>query len=441
MRYACMIICIFLSCQVNATVHHYTLANGLKVLVKEDHRAPVAVTMLWYNIGSADEPGGITGVSHALEHMMFKGTPKYPLGVFSKTIAGIGGEENAMTNYDYTAYYEKIAATQLPISFELEADRMQNLMLSEEEFKKELKVVQEERRLRTDDNPQALTFERYLATAHLSDPYHHPVIGWMSDLDQMKVGDVMAWYKNFYTPNNAVLVVVGDVNAEHVHKLANLYFGSIPKQAQYIRKQQLEPTDLGPKSVKIQAPAQLPMLMFGYTVPSIKTANEAWEPYALVLIEGILDNDESARLTKNLVRGRHIAAEADVFYDPYMRYQTQFIFYGTPVQTMTVDSLQQAMVKEIKQLQDHLVPVEELQRIKTQIIAQKTYELDSIYGQASELGLLETVGIGWKSAEDYTKNIDAITPEQIQAVAKRYFNEIGMTEAKLFPLSSAQDHP
>src|SRR5262249_25557503 len=154
-------------------------------------------------------------------------TEKYPLGVFSKTIAGVGGQENAFTNYDYTAYFEKVAANQLPISFDLEADRMQNLLLDEAEFNKELNVIREERRLRTDDNPQALAFERYLATAHLTSPYHHPVIGWMSDLHQMTINDIKSWYQQFYAPNNATLVVVGDVNAEQVYQLAKQYFVKI----------------------------------------------------------------------------------------------------------------------------------------------------------------------------------------------------------------------
>lgn len=229
MRLVFAIFFTLLSSLALAGVQKFTLDNGLKVIVKEDHRAPVAVVMVWYNVGSADEPGGITGVSHALEHLMFKGTPKYPLGAFSKTIAGIGGQENAFTNNDYTAYFEKISATQLPIAFELEADRMQNLLLDPQEFSREIKVIQEERRMRTDDNPQALTFERYLATAHLAAPYHHPVIGWMTDLEQMSVNDARAWYQSFYTPNNATLVVVGDVNPAKVHELAKLYFSPLKK--------------------------------------------------------------------------------------------------------------------------------------------------------------------------------------------------------------------
>ncbi|WP_131783158.1 M16 family metallopeptidase [Legionella gresilensis] len=438
MRVVLAITFLLFSWAATADVQKFTLDNGLKIIVKEDHRAPVAVSMIWYNVGSADEPGGITGVSHALEHIMFKGTTKYPLGVFSKTIAAVGGQENAFTNYDYTAYYEKLAASQLPISFELEADRMQHLLLNKEEFSKEMLVIQEERRQRTDDNPQALVFERFLASAHLSDPYHHPIIGWMDDLKNLKVGDVKAWYQSFYAPNNATLVVVGDVDAKKVYDLAKVYFGQIPKKPTFTRKAQTEPPPFGPKLVEIHTPAQLPMLMFGYNVPSLKTAAAPWEAYALELITGILDAGESSRFAKSLVRGSHIASSANVYYNLYARYPTQFIFFGMPSQSHTLPELKAALLKEIKKLQTDLVSTPELQRIKTQIIAQKTFEKDSIFGQAMELGLLETVGLGWQAAEAYTDNINAITPEQIQEVAKRYFNDNSLTEAQLFPIPQSK---
>lgn len=414
-------------------VQEFNLKNGLKILVKEDHRAPVAVSMIWYNVGSADEPAGITGTSHALEHMMFKGSLNYPLGVFSKTIASLGGQENAFTYFDYTAYFEKIASTELPTAFALEADRMQNLLLTAEEFSKEIQVIKEERRLRTDNNPQALTFERYLSTAHLSPPYQHPIIGWMNDLNQMNIGDIKHWYQQYYAPNNAVLVVVGDVRAENVFQLAKHSFEPITKQAVYSRRALLEPPPLGQKSVEVTAPAKLPMLMFGYLVPSIITAHAPWEPYALELVAGILDAGESSRFTKNLIRGSHLASNLDVYYNPYSRYQTQFILFGTPSQTHTISELKQGMMREIDSLKHHLVSASELQRVKTQIIAQKTFEKDSIFGQALELGMLETVGAGWKTAEAYPDKIQNITPEQIKQVVLHYFRESAETEALLIP--------
>ncbi|MCE0722381.1 insulinase family protein [Legionella sp. PC1000] len=433
MRKILFTLLMVLSCQTFSQVQEFILNNGLKILVKEDHRAPIVVSMIWYNVGSADEPGGITGVSHAIEHMMFKGTEKYPLGVFSKTIAAIGGQANAFTNNDYTAFFEKTAASKLAASFELEADRMNHLLLDANEFAKEIRVIQEERRLRTEDNPQALAFERFLATAHLSAPYHHPVIGWMSDLKHMSVEDIREWYKKYYAPNNATLVVVGDVNPEQVRTLAEYYFGALPKHPVPARRLQKEPPALGQKIVHIQASAKLPLLMVGYTVPSVNTAKKDYEPYALEIIAGILDAGESARFSKNLIRGKHIATDANSYYSPYTRYQTQFIVYGSPSQNHTISDLQNGLLNEIDDLKKNQVTAQDLQRVKHQIIAQKTFEKDSIFGQASELGLLETIGIGWQKAGEYTKAINAITPQQIQQTAQRYFQENNMTTAILEP--------
>lgn len=435
MRLVLSILLTILACEAFSAVQEFKLDNGLKVLVKEDHRSPVVVSMLWFNVGSADEPGGITGVSHAIEHVMFKGTKKYPKGVFSKTIAAVGGQENAFTNNDYTAFYEKTAANELPISLELEADRMENLLLDKDEFDKEIKVIREERRMRTDDNPQALSFERYLATAHLSAPYHHPVIGWMSDLNQMKVGDLKDWYQRYYAPNNATLVIVGDVEPAKVKELTQHYFGHIRKQSNYLRRNQVEPRSLGKKSVKIHAPAQLPLLMFGYPVPSAKTTKIGWEPFALEIVAGILSAGDSARFAKKLVRGEHVASDAVAYYNIYTRYSTEFVVFGTPSQTHSIKDLRTAMRKQIEDLQNEPINSTELQRVKTQIIAQKTYEKDSIFGQAMELGLLETIGLGWKATENYSQQINSITAEQIQDVVKRYFREDAMTEAELIPVA------
>lgn len=443
MRGVISLFLAFFSIVAFAKVEQTTLDNGLKIIVKEDHRAPVVVSMVWYNVGSADEKGGITGVSHVLEHLMFKGTPKYPLGAFSEKIASLGGQENAFTNTDYTAYFEKLAATHLPVSFELEADRMQNLLLDKEEFKKELNVVKEERRMRTDDNPQALTVERFMATAHLASPYHHPIIGWMSDLDQMTINDAKKWYQKYYAPNNATLVVVGDTSLEKVKPLAVKYFGSIkPKQIPQ-RKEQPEPPFLGKKSVKVHVPAKVPMLIMGFNAPTVKTPmkGEASDPYALEIIAAALDSGESGRLSKELVRGQEIASVADIHYNLYNRYQTQFILFGVPSQGHTIKELRTGLLKQLERLKTQKISVKELNRIKTQIIAQKTFEKDSIFGQAMEIGLLETIGVGWQTASDYVKKITAITPEEIQHAAKQYFAEKKMTEAELIPSAPSSKAP
>lgn len=436
MRIVVISLLMLFSNQLLANTQQFTLDNGLKILVKEDHRAPIAISMIWYNVGSADEPGGITGISHVLEHLMFKGTKKNPLGVFSKTIAAIGGQENAFTSNDYTAYHEKIAAEHLAISFELEADRMHNLLLDKNEFDHEIKVIQEERRMRTDTRPQALTFERFLATAHLGAPYHHPVIGWMSDLKHMDVNDAKTWYQQFYAPDNATLVVVGDVNAEEVYSLAKHYFGALPRHSQTVRKLQMEPPALGKKTVIVQADAQIPMLILGYTVPSLMTADpdKKTTPYALELISGILQGGNDGRFNKHLVRGKQIASAVNVNYNKYARYQTQFVILGAPDKSHTLTDLTTGILDEIRLLQTELVDQHELQRIKTQLIAQKTFERDNIYDQAVELGMLETIGLGWQTADTYVSQINSITAEQIQKTAQYYFQEKNMTQAQLIPV-------
>lgn len=432
------ILFAFLSCQSFGQVQEFKLDNGLKILVKEDHRAPIAVSMIWYNVGSADEAGGITGVSHAIEHMMFKGTPNHPLGTFSKTIARLGGNENAITNNDFTAYFEKISANQLEACFALEADRMNNLLLDSGEFAKEIRVIQEERRMRTDDNPQALAFERFLATAHLTTAYSHPVIGWMEDLQHLQIGDLKQWYARYYAPNNATLVVVGDVNPKHVFLLAKKYFSSLPQKDIPIREPQKEPPSLGKKSIVVHAHAQLPLLLLGYTVPSVASSEKSWEPYALELIAGILDAGNSARFTRELIKANHLASGADAYYNLYSRYQTQFIVYGSPSKNHSIEELKKGLLEQLAQLKTQLVQPTELQRVKNQIIAQKTFEKDSIFGQAMELGLVETIGLSWNKAADYNAEINKITPEQIQEVAQRYFQENNSTEAELQPILEGQ---
>ena len=289
-------------CRPWPTVHEYKLANGMKVIVKEDHRAPVVVSQVWYRAGSMDELNGTTGVAHVLEHMMFKGTKAVPAGEFSKQIAAAGGRENAFTSRDYTAYFQQLQKSKLALSLKLEADRMHNLVLSPKEFAKEIKVVMEERRLRTDDKPQALVYEKLMAAAYQAHPYHHPIIGWMNDLENMTADDARDWYRRWYAPNNATLVVVGDVKPQEVLKLAERYFGKIKPVALPQRKPQAEPEQRGIKRVTVKAPAKLPYLAMGYHAPALRDPDKDWEPYALEVLAGVLDGNASARLNQALVR-------------------------------------------------------------------------------------------------------------------------------------------
>ncbi|HHJ34149.1 MAG TPA: insulinase family protein, partial [Gammaproteobacteria bacterium] len=248
-------------------VQSYQLHNGMKILVVENHRAPVVVSQVWYKVGASYEHDGITGLSHVLEHMMFKGTKAHPAGEFSEIIAANGGRENAFTGQDYTAYFQRIANDRLELCFELEADRMQNLLLDEDEFMKEIEVIKEERRLRTEDKPTALTYERFNAAAFINNPYRRPVIGWMEDLDTLNIQDVRRWYKHWYAPNNATLVVAGDVDAGEVFKLAKEYFGSIPTSKIPQLKPRREAKQYGTQRITVELPAKIPYLVMGYKVP------------------------------------------------------------------------------------------------------------------------------------------------------------------------------
>ena len=418
---------------VFADVSEYLLKNGLKLIVKSDHRATVAVTQVWYKVGSSYEYNGITGISHQLEHMMFKGTENLAPNEFSRIIASNGGRENAFTGRDYTAYFQTMEADRLEVSFRLEAERMRKLIIDETELIKEREVVAEERRMRTEDNPIAMTREAFNATAFVNSPYHHPIVGWMSDINNYEAEDLREWYQKWYAPNNATIVVAGDVEAEAVYKLAEKYFGKLTREVTAVVKPQIEVPQLGMRKVIVQTPAKLPYLMMGWKVPVVKTADVAWEPYALEMLAGILDGGASARFSRELVRGEEIATSIGAGYGLFSRLDDLFIVAGTPTKAHTVSELEQAVMQQIKELKSELVSEQELKRIRVQVVANKTYERDSVFYQAMQIGMLETIGLDWRLSEEYVKNIDAVTAQQVQAVARKYFIDKTLTVAELLP--------
>ena len=421
------------SSSAETKVFERTLSNGLKVLVKEDHRSPIAVSQVWYKVGSSYEPGGITGISHMLEHMMFKGTDKHPAGEFSRIVAENGGEENAFTGQDYTAYFQTMEASRLAVSFELEADRMRNLHLLPEELKKELQVVTEERRMRTDDNPQAKMQEQFMSVAYSNSPYKHPVIGWPSDIANYTVEDLQAWYQRWYAPNNATLVVVGDVQPTAVFELSEKYFGALKPSDIKSLKPQAEIEQLGVRKMTVKVPAKLPSILMGYKVPALKTATNEADAYALEVLAGVLDGGSSARLSSDLVRGKQIAVAASAGYGLISRMSDMFELEATPAEGKTVIELEAALKNEIKKLQQTLISKEELQRIKAQVLASDIFQKDSGFYQAMEIGTLETVGLGWQKANDYVANINKVTAEQVREVAQKYLVEDHLSIAYLEP--------
>ncbi len=414
-------------------VHEYVLDNGLRVLVKPDRRAPVVVSQVWYRVGSSYEHDGITGLSHMLEHMMFKGTETLGPGEFSRLIAAEGGRENAFTGQDYTGYFQHLAADRLEISFRLEADRMARLLLREEDFVKERAVVSEERRLRTEDQPESLTYEAFQAAAFQTSPYRHPVIGWMADIEGYTLQDLKDWYRRWYGPNNATLVVVGDVEPEAVLALAQKHFGPIPPAEVRPPKPRPEVEQAGLRRVVVEAPAKLPYLVLGYKAPTANNAPEDWEPYALDVLAAVLGGDDSARLQRTLVRGEEIAADVGVSYDPFDRMTTLFTLAATPSAGRPVAEVEARLREEVRRLQEEPVDPAELAKVKTQVVVSDVYQLDSVMAQAMRLGRLETVGIGWRAGETYVDRIRAVTPEQLQAVARKYLTETALTVAHLEP--------
>ncbi|MBI3772338.1 MAG: insulinase family protein [Gammaproteobacteria bacterium] len=414
-------------------VHSYDLDNGMKILVKEDHRAPVVTSMVWYKVGSSYEHDGQTGLSHALEHMMFKGTDKHPPGEFSKIIAANGGRENAFTSRDFTAYFQNLEKGRLEISLELEADRMRHLKILDDEFAKEIQVVIEERRMRTEDEPEALTSERFNAAAHVTSPYHNPVIGWMTDLDQMTADDIRSWYQTWYAPNNATLVVAGDVNPEEVYRLAKKHFGPLQPSVLPKSKLRTEVEQKGERRITVKAPAELPYLIMGYQTPVIPVTDDNMEPYALAVLSSILDGGNSARFAKRLVREQQVAASVGTGYDSFSRLDSLFLIEGNPAQGKTIAELEKAIRAEIKRLQSDLVNTDELARVKAQVVASKVYEKDSVFYQAMQIGSLITQGYDWKLGDQYADKIQQVTAEQIRDVARKYLTDDRLTVAVLDP--------
>ncbi len=428
------LLIIFSTVAQAQVTHEMTLENGMKVIIKEDHRAPVAVMMTVYRIGSADEYNGITGISHQLEHMMFKGTENLGPNEFSQIIAANGGRENAFTGRDYTAYFQTLEKDRLEVSFRLEAERMRKLKIDPAEILKERDVVSEERRMRTDDNPKSLLREAFNSTAFVNSPYHHPVIGWMSDIQNYELEDLNLWYQKWYAPNNATVVVVGDVDPDVVFSLAKQYFGPLKPEITATLKPQIEIDQKGMRSIKVKAPAELPYLMMGWKVPVVKTAEIEWEPYALEVLAGILDGGASARFSKELVRGEEVAASVGAGYGMFSRLADVFTIAGTPTQNKSISELKQAIKNQLEKIKQEAVTDEELQRVKAQVIANDVYEKDSVFYQALQIGMLDTIGVDWKLSDAYVENVNKVTAEQIMAVAKKYFIDDGLTEAELVPI-------
>lgn len=422
--------------QAGLNVQEITLKNGMRVLVKEDHRSPVAVSMIWYRAGSLDEVNGKTGVAHLLEHMMFKGTKTTKPGEYSEIVAAAGGRENAFTGADYTAYFQRLEKSKLPISMKMEADRMQNLVITKEEFKKEIQVVMEERRWRTDDKPKAQVNELFNSLIFRVHPYGRPIVGWMSDLENMTHEDAIEWYRMWYSPSNAILVIGGDVDAKKVFSEVKKYFADIPAYKIAKRKPQIEPKQNGSRRAILKAPSKLPYIQMGYPAPTlgkdgIKNKKEA---FALEVLVGILSGTSSSRLNQNLVRNISRAINVGAGYNMLSRGgQSSFEMYATPSEKVSVIDLEKYLKLELKNIVDNGVTDAELKRVITSVIAGEVYQKDSVFGAVMQIGQLETMGYSHKIVDDYIDNIKQVTSQDIQVVIKKYFHDDALTVVTLDP--------
>ena len=428
--------CFMLSLPVLATVTEYKLDNGMHVVVKEDHRAPVVVHQVWYRVGGNYEQPGKTGLSHMLEHMMFKGTKHLKPGEFSKIVSKLGGQENAFTSANFTAYYQVVGKQHLERVMELESDRMRNLIIDDEEFYKERDVVTEERRWRLEDKPTSKLYEQFNAVAFLNSPARNPVIGWMTDIRSYTPQDMRDWYKQWYAPNNATLVVVGDVQPKQVLALAKKYYGKYQSETIPELKPQTEIKQEGIRRIELKGATKVPSLQMGFHVPSLvtaKTPEEKQEVYALSMLSSILDDGDSSRLPTSIIREQKIASSVSSYYSSASRLTTLFQLSGTPTTGHTVEEVEKALLAEIEKLKTEKVSKQEMERVWAMSEASYVYAQDSTQAQAMMLGRLLSVGLSADILDDWIERLRTVTPEQIQAVAQKYLNRDNLTVGTLYP--------
>lgn len=414
----------------------FTLANGMTVIVQPDRRSPTAVQMVWVRVGSMDEVDGTTGVAHVLEHMLFKGTKTVPPGEFSRRVAALGGQENAFTMRDATGYYQQIPVGSLEQVMKLESDRFANNQWPDDEFKREIEVVKEERRLRTDDQPRALLGEQQNAAVFTSSPYRRPVVGWMSDLESMTPADARAFFQRWYVPANAVLVVAGDVDVARVRALAEKYYGSIPARAVPERKPRTEPVQRGIRRLEFKAPAEQAYVSLAFRVPQLTNIDDAnSDAWALVVLSAVLDGYAGARLDRALTQGPGRVADSAGAYAGFVGRGPQlFMLDGVPAAGKTAETVEAALRAQVARVAKEGVGEAELARVKTQWVASETYKRDSVMAQARELGSNWIQGLPLDASERIVARLQAVTAAQVQAVAAKYFGDDQLTVATLRPL-------
>ncbi len=437
-----LFLCLTTNAQNANEVTRFSLPNGMTVIVKPDRRAPTAVHMLWVRVGSMDEVDGSSGVAHALEHMMFKGTARLPPGEFSRRVAALGGRENAFTARDYTGYYQQIPADRLEDVMQLEADRFQGNQWADAEFAKEIEVVKEERRLRTEDSPRAILYESLNAAVFVASPYRRPIVGWMNDLDAMTPADVREFYQRWYVPANAALVVAGDVDVAQVRRWAEKYYGPIPARALPPRKPRLEPPQTGVRRIDVKAPAEQAYVALAFKVPGLTasaltaaTPSAADEDaLALTVLAAVLDGYSGARLDRALTQGvDRVADSAGAYNGLWGRGPQIFTLDGVPVTGKTAEQVEAGLRAQIARVAQGGVSDAELNRVKTQWVASEVYKLDSVFNQARALGNNWALELPLDAGERLVERLRRVSAEQVRSVAARYFGDDQLTLATLRP--------
>jgi zinc protease len=403
----------------------FTLGNGMMVVVIPDHRTPVVTQMIWYKVGSADETPGKSGLAHFLEHLMFKGTSKHPAGEFSQTVLRIGGNENAFTSTDYTGYFQRVPREQLGKMMEFEADRMTGLVLKDENVLPERDVVLEEYNMRVANNPEARLTEQIMAALYLNHPYGRPVIGWHQEIEKLDREDALAFYKRFYAPNNATLVIAGDVNADEVRPMAERTFGAVPAQPSIAprRLRPQEPTPIAPRTVTFSDPrVEQPKLSRYYLVPSATTA-AAGESAALDVLAQLLGGGSNSYLYRALVVDKPLAVNAGAGYQGTALDPTQFTISASPKRGVGFAQVEQAIDEVIAKVAQNTVAAEDLERVKTQLIAEAIYAQDNQATLARWYGAALTTGLSIEDIRSWPDRIRAVTAEQVRAAAQNWLDK------------------
>jgi zinc protease len=403
----------------------FKLTNGMQVVVIEDHRTPVVTQMVWYKVGSADETPGKSGLAHFLEHLMFKGTAKHPAGEFSQTVQRVGGNENAFTSTDYTGYYQRVTKDQLGRMMEFEADRMTGLVLKDENVLPERDVVLEEYNMRVANSPDARLSEQIMAALYLNHPYGRPVIGWHQEIEKLDREDALAFYKRFYAPNNATLVIAGDVDAQEIRPMVERTYGVIPAQPSIPerRMRPQEPTPIAPRTVTFADPrVEQASLRRYYLVPSATTA-AAGESQALDVLGQLIGGGANSYLYRALVIDKQLAINAGASYQGTALDSAQFMISASPRPGVDFADVEKTIDAVIADVAANPVPAADLERVKTQLVAEAIYAQDNQASLARWYGAALTTGLSVEDIRSWPDRIKAVTAEQVRAAAQTWLDK------------------